>query len=246
MKNIVVGVTALVALLGTPALGADMPVKAPVAVPPPAYNWGGCYVGADVGYAWQRDKDTETDPVTGAFSPFSPAPSNPYGVKGGGYLGCNVQVGPAWVLGIEGDIEAASIGDDQGIYNPSFDFYESRTHSQSSIRARIGYAFYPSSLFYVTGGAAFARIQDTYVGLEPNGLITNFTDNRTGWTAGVGWEYAFTGNWIGRVEYRHADFGNVTNHNFLFCVTCAPSNETHRTTEDAIRFGIAYKFGLLH
>ena len=32
--------------------------------------------------------------------------------------------------------------------------------------------------------------------------------NLTGWTIGAGAEYAFTNNWIGRVEYRYHDFSD--------------------------------------
>jgi len=242
MKKTLVGIVGFAALLGTPALGADLPlpVKAP---PPPVFSWSGCYIGADVGYAWQRDKDDETDPFTGAASIFSPGASHPNGVKGGGYAGCNWQFAPTWVIGLEGDVEGADIAHDQGIYAPSTDFYESRTRFQSSIRGRLGYVVFDRSLLYVTGGAAFANIQDHYVGLEPDGITTNFTDSRVGWTVGAGWEYAFTSYLIGRVEYRHADFGTATNGPFFFCVTCAPVNESHRTTEEVIRLGIAFKFG---
>jgi outer membrane immunogenic protein len=30
----------------------------------------------------------------------------------------------------------------------------------------------------------------------------------TGWTIGGGAEYAFTGNWLGRIEYRYYDFSD--------------------------------------
>ncbi|MGX9117301.1 outer membrane protein [Mesorhizobium sp. BHbsci] len=37
------------------------------------------------------------------------------------------------------------------------------------------------------------------------------SDTETGWTAGAGAEYAFTDNLTARVEYRYADFGDLTN-----------------------------------
>ena len=36
----------------------------------------------------------------------------------------------------------------------------------------------------------------------------------TGWTVGLGAEYAFTNNWIGRVEYRYYDFSDSSLDDF--------------------------------
>jgi outer membrane immunogenic protein len=239
MNKIGLGIIAVGLLAGTPVLAADMALKAPP--PPPVWNWSGCYLGGDVGYGWQRDKDNETVPATGAPTGFSPNATYPNGVIGGGYLGCNWQPSGPWVIGLEGDLEGANIANATGVYAPSADFYRSNTQFQASIRGRVGWAF-GRGLLYGTGGAAFASIRDQYTGLEPNGFTTNITDSRVGWTAGVGWEYAFTGNWIGRIEYRHSDFGSATN-GVTFCATCGAANETHATTEDAVRVGISYKFG---
>ena len=50
MKKSFLGSVALFASLAT-AHAADMPVKAPLA-PPPPYNWSGFYIGANLGGAW--------------------------------------------------------------------------------------------------------------------------------------------------------------------------------------------------
>ena len=58
------------------------------------------------------------------------------------------------------------------------------------------------------------------------------------WTLGVGADYAFTPNWIGRVEYRYSDFGS-----FAYSPITFPGFvENHRLTENAILAGLAYKF----
>ena len=59
---------------------------------------------------------------------------------------------------------------------------------QASIRGRLGVAF-NNSLLYVTGGAAFADIEHTYV--FANTLFEGISSTRTGWTVGAGWEYGF-------------------------------------------------------
>jgi opacity protein-like surface antigen len=51
------------------AQAADMPLKAK---PPESFNWGGCYLGGSLGYAWGRDFDTETVATTGLLSGSNP------------------------------------------------------------------------------------------------------------------------------------------------------------------------------
>jgi outer membrane immunogenic protein len=52
MKKITLAIAAIAALLGTPALAADMDVKAPTPPPPPARSWTGFYVGLQGGAGW--------------------------------------------------------------------------------------------------------------------------------------------------------------------------------------------------
>ena len=73
----------------------------------------------------------------------------------------------------------------------------------ASLRGRVGYAF-DRTLIFATGGVAF-----TNMSAEATSLIVaslNVDKNYTGWTVGAGAEYAFTDNWIGRIEYRYYDF----------------------------------------
>jgi outer membrane immunogenic protein len=221
-----------------------MPVKAPTPAALPGYSWANCHAGADVGYAWQRDKNREFFLATGVLDDFATPkqPSYPHGIKGGGFLGCDWQLAPQWVVGLEGDAEAADVAHSRGSYAPTPEYYESRTRFESSFRGRVGRSF-DRSLVYLTGGLAFAQINDHYVGitLPGTGLTSGFTDDRWGWTLGAGVDYAFADNWLARVEYRHADFGTA-NNTPLFCSTCVNALERHQTTEEAVRFGVAYKF----
>ena len=244
MKQLFFGSVALLALIAAgPAVAADMRVKAPVykaAAPVATFNWSGCYVGAQVGYAWQRDRDIETEIGVG-FSDDTPLDAaKPDGFKAGAFLGCNWQWQGPFVIGIEGDAEFANLKGsvefpDTGTIN---DFYESRTRFQASVRARIGYAF-ERALYFVSGGVAFAHIKHTYV-CPDCGLTESFTTTRPGWTVGGGMDYAFTNNWIGRIEYRYADFGHVTNEPV---VVWDGFTERHRITEHAVRLGLSYKWG---
>jgi outer membrane immunogenic protein len=234
------------ALLATAAFtqvasAADLPAKAytkaPAMVAVAPFSWSGCYLGVQVGYAWARDSDSERVTATGAASVFSPPNSaSVSGGKIGGYLGCNLQTS-AFVFGLEGDGDWANLKG-SAAYNtpPPSDFYETTIKSQGSVRGRLGYAV-DRALFYVTGGVAFAKINEH----DQAGVGVAFVNNsttRSGWTVGGGVDYAFTNNWIGRAEYRYANFGT-----FSYVPTIFPAfTENHKITESAVRLGLAYKF----
>jgi outer membrane immunogenic protein len=220
-----------------PAQAADMPLKTKL---PGTFNWAGCYLGGSLGYAWGRDFDTETVTATGLLSGSSPTDSaNANGVKLGGYLGCNWQMGGPWVIGAEGDGEWANLRGTTTFPNtgPPSDFYDTHIDDQSSIRGRIGYLLEPRLIVYATGGAAFASIKEHDV-IGATGAFTDNSATRTGWTLGAGLEYAFTDRWIGRFDYRYANFGTFSYNTVVF----GPFTESHKTTENTFRWGLAYKF----
>jgi outer membrane immunogenic protein len=120
MRKLLITAAAFATLLGTPALAADMPLKAP---PPaaPSISWTGFYVGGNVGYSW-GDPHTDaagsgTAPNFNFGPPFPPFPfpfaftdSNAArltGAIGGGQIGYNYQVAPRWVLGLEADFQGS-------------------------------------------------------------------------------------------------------------------------------------------
>ena len=244
MRRLSIAVVAagLPIVLSAGALAADLPTrpmytKAPVVA---VWSWTGCYIGGDVGYAWGRDSDVETANATGAVTAFSPADAGkPNGPKVGGYLGCNWQASGQFVLGVEADGEWANLrATTNYTVVPGFgaSTYETRISSEGSVRGRIGYAF-DHVLPYVTGGVAFAHVNEHDL-LVATGAFDDSSTTRTGWTVGAGLDYAFTGNWIGRVEYRYADFGTFSYVPALFTF----DTEHHRITENVIRVGLAYKF----
>ena len=71
MKFATFGRLAVTVLLIAAPLGvasaADMPVKAPKAPPPPAFDWNGFYVGAYAGAAWMDQANT-SDPCNPALA----------------------------------------------------------------------------------------------------------------------------------------------------------------------------------
>jgi outer membrane immunogenic protein len=130
MSKFLIAGAAFATLLGSPALAADMALKAP---PPPAaaaaYNWSGCYVGANAGWIGNRDHYTLapsgsylTPPGgaappnaagTGDFASNIAALTNSYSIDGsggliGGQIGCNKQAGQ-YVFGLEADGQWTSL-----------------------------------------------------------------------------------------------------------------------------------------
>jgi outer membrane immunogenic protein len=57
-------------------------------------------------------------------------------------------------------------------------------------------------------------------------------------TAGAGVDYAITDRWLGRLEYRYADFGDFSYNTVVF----PGLTERHKTHENAFRWGLSYKF----
>ena len=82
-----------------------------------------------------------------------------------------------------------------------------RAKSVASVTGRIGYGW-DRFLGYVKGGGAWERDELTFAF---TGVIDYVSDTRSGWTIGIGGEYAFT-NWLtGFVEYDYYDFGSRSN-----------------------------------
>lgn len=127
MKSRLLQSVALPVLFAGPALGADLPVKAPPPPPTAAYNWTGFYVGLNAGGAWGRS-DVTTDPSCATVPSFSPYFCGPgfgqnnavaiaaagtgsmsgSGFTGGGQIGYNFQVDRT-LLGVESDINYFNI-----------------------------------------------------------------------------------------------------------------------------------------
>jgi outer membrane immunogenic protein len=222
MNKLLVAAVSLSAL-ATSAVAADMQVKAPVYKAPiaPEANWSGFYVGGHAGYMWGRSSvwDDEGE----LFE--KDAPTN--GFVGGVLGGVNWQTG-AWVIGLEGDFgwnNAHGTGVVVGSeLSNHYDF-----NWTSHVRGRVGYAT-GNVLWFVAGGLALADFDYTAAF-----TVTTTSATFTGWTLGVGADFAITPSWIARVEYLHDDFGDK---NFLI------DGDPYRVklTGDTVRGALMYKF----
>jgi outer membrane immunogenic protein len=238
MKKI--ALAAAVLAIGTvSASAADMAArytKAPVAAAA-VYSWTGFYIGADVGYGWGRSTGTGTNAAGFFPTPYSVDPS---GVIGGGFVGYNWQVSNI-VLGIEADWQAADLNDSGTFANSVGALYTIGTSVKDygSVRGRLGLAL-DRWMVFGTAGWAWGSWNTSY-GFAGAGapFVTMNVDSSDGWTAGAGVEYAFTNNFLGRVEYRYTDLGRAS-----FVNLATNSAELgNRVTINDVRVGIAYKFG---
>jgi outer membrane immunogenic protein len=217
------------AALVVPAFAADIIRPPPVVVAPKVavFSWTGCYIGVQGGYGW-GDKHFVGQ------SEFDDLNTNVH-VKGwlaGGQVGCDKQFASGHVFGVEGMGLWTNIRGTEGFtIGPVQERIEgtvsARINWLASITARVGHAN-GQHLWYVKGGAAFARETDTLTG-EPGCLEVAVAqldgcDGNTplaavgptvfsgraihaGWTVGVGGEWAVHSGWSVALEYNFYHFG---------------------------------------
>jgi outer membrane immunogenic protein len=235
MKRLATAVAAI-ALIGTPALAADMAVKMPVKAPPPppapVYSWTGWYVGGNVGYSWGSASNdfafSQSSKNSGNLPPFwtfnGSEREHLDGVIGGGQAGYNWQTG-TFLYGIETDIQGSAekhtgnfngilLDPGVGVGNNPFTVTETnRIDWFGTVRGRIGLTN-DHWLFYATGGLAYGRVESSGI-FQPAGpanspFVWNNSATKVGWTIGAGVENVFFGNWSWRVEYLYMDLGKLT------------------------------------
>src|SRR6202162_3334767 len=118
-----------------------------------------------------------------------------------------------------------------------------------TVRGRIGFAPICRLLIYGTGGFAYGNV-DYSANSNFNKPITypvDFTDTKTGWTAGGGVEYAINKRWTVRAEYLHYDLGdaNRTQNQLIGGVPQGPPFFVHynfETSGEIVRGGLNFKF----
>ena len=96
LEHVLAGAAFGALALGSPAMAADMPLKAPHLRP--AFDWSGFYIGGHTGYGRGSSTAVLSDPLAvSTNSVFS-------GVIGGVQGGYNVQMPSGLVLGVEADL----------------------------------------------------------------------------------------------------------------------------------------------
>jgi outer membrane immunogenic protein len=234
------------ALLGGPAVAADMAVKAmPVkALPVPVvvYTWTGCYVGASGGGLWAHKRWTDDDTLSTTFGRARYDHSTSGGMAGG-QVGCDYQMG-RWVFGIEGSYHWA---DSNATSNDLIFTNVSGTTNVTglgTVTGRVGYTIVEQALIYVRGGVAFERDRYSTNNLTTGLQLTTASEDRTGGLVGVGFEYLFLKNLSAFIEYDYADMG-TRDVNFNFLTRPGLFNTySIRERKDIVKIGLNWRFNL--
>jgi outer membrane immunogenic protein len=209
---------ALSVLGGSAALAADLPP--PVAPPPRApavyvpvaqvYNWTGIYIGGNLGAGFNGGSYSDT------FGSAIGTSSNTT-FLGGGQIGANYQFWGGAVIGAEAMFDwlpntSNTITATAPLASPAAGATATATINNrwlTTATGKLGYAW-DRVLIYGKGGAAWLGASNS--GVTSGGAVLPLSgpSNIFGWTAGVGLEYAFWGNWSARVEYDYIGLANQT------------------------------------
>ncbi|WP_136616290.1 MULTISPECIES: outer membrane protein [Mesorhizobium] len=225
MKRILLTSAFLLAIAGN-GFAAD--AIAPEAVPA-GFVWTGGYVGLQAGYGWGKSDATYSDGDT-----TSPKVD---GFIGGVYVGYNYQLSNNVVVGLDADVTYSDMKGGASYFTDAGDPFDPEFQSDvnlkwsGAVRARLGYAV-DRFLPYIAGGVAVGSIE--YKGFD-NGTVfdSGGTSTHVGWTLGLGTEYAFSDQWVGRAEYRYTDFGSKE---------LSASEIDVKLHSHDLRIGMAYKF----
>lgn len=226
-------VTAAIGLV-SPAIAADMPVKAPLYTPPvAAQSWTGFYLSLEGG--WNLGK----------FSPFCGAVCGPEGTTvnlddNSGFVGGSMRylfqsgtfvVGPEagiqyWGFKSKADLVPAGVETPAVTLQQKIDFV-------AYLGARIGWTPFDRTLIFLNGGAAWGHAKGQIDLATITTIDTSFSQSLTGWYIGGGLEFKISENVVFGGEYRHLDFGNVQSANPVFALVGIGSS-TKLTTDQAM------------
>jgi outer membrane immunogenic protein len=259
------------ALSATPAIAADIAMKAPAA-PMSAPSWTGFYVGGNVGAIIQQASGTSdfVQPGGDGEAP-NPQANNPTSTNaiGGVQIGYNWQLDPRWLVGIEGDWDFTHTGysfcrqtgtGSVACFDNTdgFETISSSTDWLTTLRGRLGFINSSNVLLYVTGGVAWGQVKtDLAQSCLVEGCSASTTKlfasnasatDKAGWVAGLGAALPIDRNWSARLEWLHIDLGNITST--LATPGQVGATSTTSTTVwsrneryDVLRVGLDYRFG---
>ena len=243
-------------------LAADMAPMVYKASPPAPVlpSWTGFYVGAHIGAAWQNLSSGGIQDPNGFLASGNLPGGSKTAAIGGLQAGYNWQFAPSWVAGFEGDFSWTSLHDHREanpILTPTgipagpnaIVALDVRTQWLASARARLGYTgWLNNTMFYVTGGAAWADTEYTalFQTSPPlNQANPSNTTIKSGWVAGAGAEWMATPHILVRAEYLYYGIDSANSLAAVSSPIAAPlpvAVNWSRENIQVFRVGGSYKF----
>jgi len=242
MRKVLVATAALIAL-ASPAIAADMRLPRYKAPPPvvAAWSWTGCFLGGHAGGLWATQKDWIVRTPGGAFYGQSLGEHDEHSFVGGAQVGCDYQFAGGFVIGVQGDDAWTNA---EGSHDSAREIgvaYHSKVRSLASVTGRVGYAW-DRFLGYVRSGGAWER-DDYWATTIILGTAYTARETRSGWTIGVGGEYAFTNVLSGFVEYNYYDFGTRQISFTPQVAGLGPAFVDVKETKSVVRAGLNLRVG---
>lgn len=255
MRRLFVGALSCAAagVFSAPAGAADL--RMPVNAPPmaTAFDWTGFYAGVNAGYVWgNSDVVSAIDPTSINRQALSTAASpslDPGGATGGVQAGYNFQMN-SLIFGLEADFNAFALRDSSAVsqaYPVGGGGFSVNTKVSAdwllTVRPRIGYAA-GAFLIYGTGGLAATKLKHELQFSDSFGFFdhTNASKTRIGWTAGLGFEYAYSTRWTLKAEYLHTDFGSLSLAPRFLNSAVTTFRHSVPLTANVVRVGLNYRF----
>jgi outer membrane immunogenic protein len=203
--------------------------------------------GGQIGYNWQVPSTLPNTWLVGVEADIQ-------GISGRGSGALGTTVGPLASFFGNPDVVTTSIAG------------TSKLDYLGTVRGRLGYSFAPAFLLYGTGGLAYGGVKaSAAIGQSNNDCFFSpgtciqgntstagaFSQTRTGWTAGAGFEWLFTRQWSAKAEYLHYDLGSVTFANGALVTTngtfpgaggpaVVSSASSTKFSGDIVRVGVNY------
>ena len=224
-------IAAALPLSASPALSADLPVVVPTKakVATANHDWSGFYLGGHYGYSRGSFDFLPDANANGSFG----------ALHAGVQAGYNRMVSRHWLIGVEADMSFPNfLGPDDIVWTrPATDNTDvtEKLDYIGRLRGRVGYAF---DRFLVYGTAGYAWSQARFI-QSPSSLgdEEKILRTRSGWTAGIGAEFALSPGWSTRVEYLHDQFA-ATEATFLSSTHVGSKLDLH-----SLRVGLNWKPG---
>jgi len=233
----------------TTAAATPAPAPPPVYVPAPApvYNWTGFYTGGNLGFGWNGG--SFSDPLANTLTPTTSGQ-----FLGGGQVGLSYQFLGGVLIGAEADFDwlpntnntssTALLVNHPGVPTSSTASVTVNNRWLTTVTGRFGYAW-DRVLLYGKGGGAWVGSNNPTVTINGGPVAVSTSNSNSGWTAGLGVEWAFWGNWSARLEY---DFVGLNSETFTLptAVGGLPAGDQfsgNNRNIQMVNVGINYTFG---